>query len=390
VAYRRHRWWRGGAVALGTLVATTATLGLGAASAGAGTTFLGGRSTITTVASTVPHSAVQGRGDVNPYGVAVVPTTVGKLAQGSVLVSNFNNRGNDQGTGKTIVEITPGGRRTLFSSVSLGAGQSCPGGVGLTTALAVFRSGWVVVGSLPTTNGMSPTAQAGCLIVLDADGHVVRTITGDPINGPWDMASLDFGSVGELFVTNVLNGTVAADPDPSVPGNVVDGGTVVRLVLDLDGATPTVLDETVIATGFGERTDPGALVVGPTGVALSQDGTLDVADTVGNRITAVPGASALPAPVFGTGFQVTSGGSLNGPLGLTIAPNGDIVTVNAGDGNAVETTPSGRQVVTRALDTTPVMGSPNGAGTLFGLAVAPNGGSLYFVDDGSNTLNRLS
>jgi hypothetical protein len=385
MANRRRSWWRGGAVTLGTLVATTATLGLGAARAGAGATFLGGHSQITTVASTVPRN-----GDINPYGVAVVPTTVGKLLQGSVLVSNFNNRANLQGTGKTIVEITPGGRRTLFSSVTLGAGQACPGGVGLTTALAVFRSGWVVVGSLPTTNGMSPTARAGCLIVLDAEGHVVRTISGDPISGPWDMASLDLGSIGELFVTNVLNGTVAADPDPTVPGNVVDRGTVVRLLLGLNGVMPTVLDERVIATGFGERTDPGALVVGPTGIALSRDGTLYVADTVANRVTAVPAAIVLPAPVFGTGFQVTSGGSLNGPLGLTIAPDGDILTVNAGDGNAVETTPAGRQVATRVLDNTPVMGSPNGAGTLFGLAVAPNGTSLYFVDDGSNTLNRLS
>jgi hypothetical protein len=30
-----------------------------------------------------------------------------------------------------------------------------------------------------------------------------------------------------------------------------------------------------------------------------------------------------------------------------------------------------------------------GAGTLFGLAVAPNGSGVYFVDDGNNTLNIL-
>ncbi len=82
----------------------------------------------------------------------------------------------------------------------------------------------MVVGSLPTTNGMSPTAQAGCLIVLDAEGHVVRTISGDPINGPWDMTGVDYGAFGELFVTNVLNGTVAADLHAdTVLGNVVDG-----------------------------------------------------------------------------------------------------------------------------------------------------------------------
>lgn len=47
----------------------------------------------------------------------------------------------------------------------------CPGGVGLTTALAVLPHGWVVVGSLPTTDGTAATAQAGCLIVLDSNGE---------------------------------------------------------------------------------------------------------------------------------------------------------------------------------------------------------------------------
>jgi hypothetical protein len=37
----------------------------------------------------------------------------------------------------------------------------CPGGVGLTTALVVLRAGWVIVGSLPTADGTSATAEAG-------------------------------------------------------------------------------------------------------------------------------------------------------------------------------------------------------------------------------------
>ena len=79
--------------------------------------------------------------------------------------------------------------------------------------------------------------------------------------------------------------------------------------------------------------------------------------------------------------------ALDGPLGLAIAPNGDIVTVNAGDGRAVETTPQGNQVANKFLDMT---GTPPGSGALFGLAIAPRGGGLYFVDDGTNTLNLLS
>ena len=79
-------------------------------------------------------------------------------------------------------------------------------------------------------------------------------------------------------------------------------------------------------------------------------------------------------------MTVSTGGSLNAPLGLTIAPNGDILTVNGGDGNIVETTPHGTQTATTLL-------APAGGGALFGLAVVPGGSGIYFVDDSENQLN---
>jgi hypothetical protein len=329
--------------------------------------------TVQTLASTVPAN-----GDINPYGVAVVPRTIGNLTAGDTLVSNFNNNVNLQGTGSTIVEVSPSGDVTPFASLSTLPG-ACPGGVGLTTALVALRSGYVIVGSLPTSDGSSATMQAGCLIVIDPSGNPVATIAGDPINGPWDMTAVDEGSTATLFVTNVLNGTVAASP------NVVAGGTVVRIGLSFDGM-PRVTSETVIGSGFPERTDPAALVVGPTGVGFS-GGTLYVADSQGNRVAAITGALTRTAPSGGR--TVTAGGALNDPLGLAIAPNGDILTTNGGDGNLVETRPNGRQVAVKMLDTSPVAGSANGSGTLFGLAVVPGGGGVYFVDDGTNTFNLL-
>jgi hypothetical protein len=373
------------------LVAATVGVGvsllIASPGAGATTSFLGGLNGITTLAPTVPTN-----GDVNPYGVAVVPRSVGNLVRGDILVSNFNDAANQQGTGHTIVQLPPGGlpataTAPVFANVDVSS-KACPGGVGLTTALAVLPSGFVVVGSLPTTNGQSATAQAGCLIVLDSNGNVVRTIAGGLINGPWDMTATQVGDDAVLFVTNVLNGITAED---NANNTEVDQGTVVRVVLDLATAKPRVESETVIASGFPERTDPGALVIGPTGVGLGLHGfVLYVADTLGNRITAIPAPFFLPGPVFGTGFTVSSNGGLNGPLGLTVAPNGDIITVNSSDGNAVETTPFGMQVTVVPLDTTPqAPPALPGAGTLFGLALVPGGHGLYFVDDGTNTLNRL-
>ena len=89
-------------------------------------TFIGRFHHISNIASTVP-----GNGDVNPYGVAVVRRSQGRLHRGDVLVSNFNNKANLQGTGRTIVEISPSGRVIQFASIRRASLPGpCPGGVG--------------------------------------------------------------------------------------------------------------------------------------------------------------------------------------------------------------------------------------------------------------------
>jgi len=353
------------AAAIAAIVTATAGLlagsGILAGAASAATTFIGPLNQTKEIASTVPAN-----GDLNPYGVAVVPRSTGDLHQGNVLVSNFNNAANTQGTGTTIVQVSPGGAVSQFAGIS---DSACPGGVGLTTALVVLRSGWVIVGSLPTQNGS--VSGAGCLIVLDSHGTVRETIAGHGINGPWDMTALDLGGITQLFVTNVLNGLAGST-------GTVDQGTVLRLVITSGPVgLPHLLADTQIGSGFPETLNNSALVIGPTGVGLGPDGTLYVADTLDNRIAAIPHA-VLRLSDDGVGQTVSAGNNLNGELGLVIAPNGDVLTVNGNDGNIVEVTPGGAQTVKTLI--------PNGAGDLFGLAVKPGADALYFVNDGNNTL----
>jgi hypothetical protein len=346
------------------------------AQAGTGGSFIGGFKKLTTIGSTVPAN-----GDVNPYGMARVTKSQGALVSGDVLISNFNNSKNLQGTGTTIVQVSPKGKLGVFAQINAAKlPGKCPGGVGLTTALEVLRGGWVVVGSLPTKDGTAATSSAGCLIVLDKWGHVRETLSGHGINGPWDMGLATRGPFAELFVTNVLAGTKAAG------GKVVNNGTVLRLVLLVGGSQPPRwINTTTIGSGFPQRTDPAAMVIGATGAALAPNGTLYVANGVDSAINAIPNAT-WRSNSAGTGTTITKGGWLNTPLGLITAPNGDVLTVNGANGLLVETTPSGTQVAKKLLDSS---GSPPGAGALFGLVLAPRNAGVYYVDDAVNTMRLL-
>jgi hypothetical protein len=341
--------------------------------------FIGPFNNVQTLASTVPKN-----GDVNPYGVAVAPghhrPADGRRCAGEQLQQPPQPARHRQHHRRDLAHYRERDLVRVAGPNKLPG--PCPGGLGLTTALVALSTGFVIVGSLPTKNGRSASMQAGCLIVLDSSGTPVETISGGPINGPWDMTALDQGTTATLFVTNVLNGTVAASP------NVVNEGTVVRIGLSIPSTgIPAVGPKTVIGNMFPERTDPAALMVGPTGLGLSGD-TLYVADSVDSSIVAIPDALTRAAPPASV-TPLTAGSAVNDPLGLAIAPNGDILTSNGGDGNLVETTPDGHQVAVKMLDTSPAPPGPNGNGALFGLAVVPDGSGVYFVDDGTNTLDLL-
>jgi hypothetical protein len=338
--------------------------------------FLGDLHGVTKIASTVPAN-----GDVNPYGVAVVPASGGRLTAGDVLVSNFNDKANVQGTGTTIVQVSPAGKTSVFANISaLPAGQACPGGIGLTTALGILPGGWVVVGSLPTTNGgvLPGLDPAGCLIVLYDRGTVAETITNPQIAGPWDLTVKSSATSAEVFVSNALGGNTSVHDGVPVTGSC----TVVRLDLALSpGAPPKLTSSTVIGTDFPWRANKAALILAPTGLALGGNGTLYVDNTLTNSVSAIPQALTRTGAITAIGGSLSAGGALDAPLGMTLAPNGDLIVVNGNNGNAVEITPAGTQIAVRTL-------VKNGAGDLFGIVTTQDG--LIIANDGTNTLDQVN
>ena len=332
----------------------------------------------TPLASTVPAN-----GDQNPYAVVVAPVSAGTVRKGDVLVTNFNNSGNLQGAGTTIVAYTPATKALVTFAQLPRALPGCPGGVGLTTALAMLKSGWVIVGSTPSTDGTTATKGAGCLIVLDPQGKVAGTLAGPAIDGPWgNMAVIDNGATASLFVSNAGFGVGA--PEAEAP--VVNQATVLRVDLSIPpGKPPVVARQTVIGGGFGAQADKDVFLIGPTGLALAPDGTLYVSDAIGNRIIAIPDAAARTTSA-GTGREVTKGGFLKRPLAMTIAPNGHLLVINGLNGEIVEIDPAaGKQIYARWIDANKAQ-TPPGSGDLFGLAMTPSGDGFYYVEDEVNML----
>jgi hypothetical protein len=313
------------------------------------------------VLSTIPSN-----GDMNPYGVAFVPTgfpTGGLIEAGDILVSNYNNNQNLQGTGTTIVDFR-NGNQTLF--------YKAPAGSGLTTGLFVLKAGLVLVGNMPTKDGTSATVKPGSLMAINAAGQEVWNLANtSEVNGPWDFTVYDQGSKATIFVANVLNATIE------------------RIVIGINKGAVSVLSTTAISSGYTHRGDPVALEVGPTGLAYdaSRD-TLYLASADDNAVYAMADATQV-AQNGGKGFRIYSDNlHLHGALALALAPNGnlicsnnDVINVEAGQpSELVEFTRGGVFVAEYSVD-------PNLGGS-FGLGFGTVDGKSTFaaVDDNTNSL----
>ncbi len=314
-------------------------------------------------------STIPSNGDVNPYGVAFVPKNVpaaGGLQPGDILVSNFNNSQNLQGTGTTIVRVDKAGNVSAFFTSSVG---------GLSAAIGVLSDGIVLIGNVPTADGTAATVQPGRLAVVDRNGNFLGTFGSlASVDGPWGMAIHDTGNgvsgTANVFISNVLSGVVS------------------RIDISYT-ATALSATATIVATGFSHRTDPAALVLGPSGMAYdpSHD-ILYVASSTDNAIYEIPTAVATHSPVSAA-LLVQDFTHLHGPLDLAILPNGYLVVADSDGSNAdpnqpselVEYSSTGQFVSQMSID-------PNNGGA-FGLGTYNMGwGTFRFaaVDDNANTL----
>jgi hypothetical protein len=312
-------------------------------------------------------------GDLNPYGLALVPhlfPTGGIIHAGQLLVSNFNNsaaNGNVQGEGRTIVIIDPD------TAQQTGLFFQGAQNIGFTNALTVLRAGFVLGGSVFTESSTS-AAEPGGLLVLDRNGNLVTTILAGM--GPWGLAANDQGDMAQLFVSDVL------------------GGTITRLEVSLKGGVFAVVSTPVtIGSGYKFGPDKAGLVVGPAGLVYnSKTDTLYVAAEDDNAIFAIDDAGTRTTSADTGTLIYDDQTHLHGPLGLMIAPNGDFVTANADPAahidptqpsELVEFTPRGQFVRQYSID-------PNNGSAFAILNVRhAHANSFAYVDDFTSTLSIL-
>jgi hypothetical protein len=226
------------------------------------------------------------------------------------------------------------------------------------------------------------------LQVLDRNGRLVETIrNANLLDGPWDLAVNDLGSTAQLFVTDVSTG-VSATAAPL--------GMVTRVNLSLKGSKPVVQSMTRIASGYPIRTDPGAFVVGPGGLAYdARSGKLYVTSEVekvnGKEVGSVFAIANAATRMLDLGegqLIYADARHLHGPMGLVLAPNGDLIVANGDAVNVnpnqpselVEFTPTGHFVSQFAVDPS------NGAA--FGIALLSSRGVIRFaaVNDVQSTV----
>ncbi|WP_249019987.1 hypothetical protein [Conexibacter sp. S30A1] len=326
-------------------------------------------------------STVATNGDTNPYGVAVVPLTSGKLVKGDVLVANFNNSAGTAGAGTTIVEINP----TTGQSMTFFQGKTTLVG---PVAIAINPTNDIVwvgdYGPANATSGAYDGSAANVDVILPNGTlkYTFNAATTDTkiFSGVWGQAFAAINGKPSFIWTNVGDGTTG-----------MGGGTVWQLTPGAGvSGQPLGASYTELASGLPYNNMPGttaATAAGPQGTVYDpSNSTLYVTNDYNNTIDAITGIDSVGGPMTTT---LVSGGALNTPQGIAINPaNGDLLVVNgAGNNDLLEYTPMGQLVASRDL-------LPNQApGALFGIAATMTGPgqmAIYFGDDDNNMLYQLT
>ena len=325
---------------------------------------LGGLNTERTIGTTVDPM----NGDQNPYGLDVAKVTQGPITAGDLVICNFNDSENVQGTGTTIVALhpKPGSTPThIAQDKSLkGCAALAMGGAPIWAAANVANDNPIV----------QPNGSVFNLTSSKFHGPFGQTFS--PSSGPFGNAAFYESNAGD--------------------------GSIVRINITNSGFTFDT-----IATGFAINEGAPGSILGPSGLQYNRStDTLYIVDGANNSVVTFSGVTSIPAggiTVSGLTFSgpfashahvMFAGSPLNGPISSALLNNGNLIVGNTldptGKNLMVEISPTGSVLNVKNVDT-------GAAGALFGMVAVESASNstaastkIYFNDDNDNTLRVLS
>ncbi len=357
--------------------------------------------TMASIGSTVDVGGAPGApgvGDTNPYGLAIVPSTVVNttpvgssslvVSPGDLIVCNFNSSAsNGVGMGTTVEDLKPvaGSKPVRIAQSSLL--QGCD-------ALAVNPAKAFIWAAAYTAND-NP-------VVLPTGATTTAVTASYAWDQPWGQI---FGSPTPAM------GSTATSPSAFYISDAGDGSIVQGLV----SASPPVY--TKIITGFPVNVSPTYGILAPAGLTYdASSDTLYVVSSDTNSVLAFSGVStyvagsvnitftpssssggyyptstaasfAFSGPNASQAKVIFSGTPLNYPISSALLYNGDLIVGNTGDNNMVEISPSSMMAVgTKSVDS-------GAAGAIFGIATSGTNlatQKIYFNDDNTAMVMSLS
>ena len=341
---------------------------------------LGSQSVLNTLATeeTIGSTSPDTPHDVNPYGLDIAKVTAGKIAAGDLIVCDFNNPGNVQGTGTEIVTLHPQ--------------------VGATPQLLVkdhTLMGCNALAAAPTGSIWAAAFKANDNPIVKSDGTILTAFTNGPWNHPFGETfapPLNQNSVPEFYVSNAGDGSIVR-VSVIASQNILQPCTLATCTFEF----------TVIARNFPVNHGKPGSILAPSGLNYQPNGDrLYIVDGTNNALYAIDNVSnvgtdgievnglTFSGPDAASAHVIFSGAPLNGPISSALLFNGNIVLGNTLDPDGknlmVEISPTGSLLAVKNVDT-------GAAGALFGMVVTGTSAAttkLYFNDDNDNTVKVLS
>lgn len=289
-------------------------------------------------------------------------------------------------------------------SLTISSAKSIPGWLSLTTSegsITTFAGSASVAGAI---DGIAAEARFDSLRggALDSEGNLYVADYGNRVIRKITPAGVVTTFAGTAGVTGSADGTgaaaqfnspwrIAIDADDNLYVTEYDNHTIRKITPA--GVVTTVAGSPGVA-GSTDGTGSAALFSNPSGIAITSDGNIYIADETNNRIRKMtPAAVVTTFAGNNIGFQDGTGiaAKFNFPTAIA-ADAGDNLYVADYLNHSIRKITPAAVVTTLAGDGTE--GSADGVGAAaqfaFPSGIAPEGSDLYITDGTNNTIRKIT